>query len=721
MKKYTLTAALPYANGALHLGHLAGVYVPADMYARYLRLRGEDVLFVCGSDEHGAAITMRAKKEGISPQEIIDKYHNLNKATFEKLGISFDIFDRTSSATHKATAQEFFTALYEKGGEFDEKPSEQYFDEKYQQFLADRYIVGTCPKCGYEEAFGDQCESCGSDLAPTELIKPRSVLSGAAPVLRPTTHWYFRLDKHAEWLEKWVKEGVVDGVKLHEPAAWREHVKAQCLSWVQGQLQPRAITRDLDWGVPVPLPQAEGKVLYVWFDAPIGYISATKVWAEANQKNWKHYWKGDDVELVHFIGKDNIVFHTVIFPAMLRAHGGYALPKNVPANQFLNLEGRKFSKSKGWVIEQHEYLNEFAEFPNAADALRYVLARNAPEQKDGDFKWDDFVAAYDNELADNLGNFLNRVMSFAYKYFGGKVPKYDTNLYAEERAQLTKILEELESNLRAYRFKDAVQNVMEISRFGNGFLQEKAPWLLYKANPEDENIANSIGFSLQIAATLSILTSIFIPFVAEKTRQMLNFHPTLAADGKEWQAITAFLANNNPILAEGHQLGEQVILFPKISDKKNPQFMALVDAQKQKLEQLKTSFLAAEKLAAAKIEAEKAAESAKDKTNIEFADFEKIDLRTATILTAERVPKSDKLLKLTVDLGYEQRTVVSGIAQSFEPEQVIGQQVTLVANLAPRKMMGIMSQGMILMANDADGKLVFVAPTRTTPNGGIVK
>lgn len=721
MKKYTLTAALPYANGALHLGHLAGVYVPADMYARYLRLRGEDVLFVCGSDEHGAAITMRAKKEGISPQEIIDKYHNLNKATFEKLGVSFDIFDRTSSATHKATAQEFFTALYEKGGEFDEKPSEQYFDEQYQQFLADRYIVGTCPKCGYEEAFGDQCESCGTDLAPTELIKPRSVLSGAAPVLRPTTHWYFRLDKHAEWLEKWVKEGVVDGVKLHEPATWREHVKAQCLSWVQGQLQPRAITRDLDWGVPVPLPQAEGKVLYVWFDAPIGYISATKVWAEANQKNWKHYWKGDDVELVHFIGKDNIVFHTVIFPAMLRAHGGYALPKNVPANQFLNLEGRKFSKSKGWVIEQHEYLNDFAEFPNAADALRYVLARNAPEQKDGDFKWDDFVAAYDNELADNLGNFLNRVMSFAYKYFGGKVPKYDATLYSEERAQLTKILEELESNLRAYRFKDAVQNVMEISRFGNGFLQEKAPWLLYKANPEDENIANSIGFSLQIAATLSILTSIFIPFVAEKTRQMLNFNTVLATNGSEWKAIQNFLTTGAPILAEGHQLGEQVILFPKINDKKNPQFLALVDAQKEKLEQLKTSFLAAEKLAAAKIEADKAAESAKDKANIEFADFEKIDLRVGTILTAERVPKSDKLLKLSVDLGYEQRTVVSGIAQSFEPQQVIGQQVTLVANLAPRKMMGIMSQGMILMANDADGKLVFVAPTRATPNGGIVK
>jgi methionyl-tRNA synthetase len=720
LKKYTLTAALPYANGALHLGHLAGVYVPADIYARYLRLRGEDVLFVCGSDEHGAAITMRAKKEGISPQEIIDKYHSLNKATFELLGVSFDIFDRTSSQTHHKTAQEFFTKLYQKGGEFDEKPSEQYFDEKYQQFLADRYIVGTCPKCGYEEAYGDQCESCGSDLSPTDLIKPHSVLSGSAPVMRPTTHWYFRLDKHAQWLEEWVTNGTVDGKQQHDPATWRDHVKAQCLSWVQGQLQPRAITRDLDWGVPVPLAEAKGKVLYVWFDAPIGYISATKVWAEKNGKNWENYWKGDDVELIHFIGKDNIVFHTVIFPAMLHADGSYALPKNVPANQFLNLEGRKFSKSKGWVIEQHEYLKDFADFPNAADALRYVLARNAPEQKDGDFKWDDFVAAYDNELADNLGNFLNRVMSFSYKYFEGKAPNYDTTLYQDERAELAKLLDNVETNISAYRFKDAVQAVMEISRFGNGFLQEKAPWLLYKANPEDVNIANSIGFALQIAAALSALTSLFIPFAAAKMRQMLGLGE-LQKDGSELQKITDFTHNGTAILAAGHQLGEQAILFGKISDKKNPQFMQLVDAQKGKLETLKKSFLEAEKVAAAKIEAEKAAEAAKNKPNIEFPDFEKMDLRVGTITAAERVPKSDKLLKLAVDLGYEQRTVVSGIALSFAPEQVVGQQVTLVANLAPRKMMGIMSQGMILMATDAEGKLVFVSPTRAVPTGGIVK
>lgn len=719
-KKYTLTAALPYANGALHLGHLAGVYVPSDIYARFLRLKGEDVLFVCGSDEHGAAITMRAKKEGITPQEIIDKYHSLNKDTFEKLGISFDIYDRTSNPIHHKMAQEFFTLLNNKGEDLIEMPSEQYYDEKYNQFLADRYIMGTCPKCNHADAYGDQCEACGSDLSPTELINPRSTLSGATPVLRPTSHWYFRLDKHAAWLEKWVKEGVVDGVKVHDPNTWRDHVKAQCLSWVQGQLQPRAITRDLDWGIPVPVEGAAGKVLYVWFDAPIGYISATKVWADAKGKNWEDYWKGDDVELVHFIGKDNIVFHTVIFPAMLHAHGEYALPKNVPANQFLNLEGKKFSKSRGWVIEQHEYLKDFASFPAAADALRYALARTAPEQKDGDFKWDDFVAGYDNELADNLGNFINRVMSFSYKYFEGKVPNFDMSQYDNERKEIARILTNLDSNMTAYRFRDAVQDVMELSRFGNGFLQEKAPWLLYKANPEDQNIANCIGFALQIAGMLSSLMSTFIPFSADRLRAMLGLAP-ITMETQTWADCLAFAQDGKLVLPIGHQLGEQGILFAKIQDKKNPAFMELVQAQQAKLEVLKKDFEAQEKQAAAKAEAEKQAKDAQAKPLIEFPDFEKLDLRIATIKAAERVAKSDKLLKLTIDLGYEERTVVSGIGQSFAPEQIIGQQVTLVANLQPRKMMGIMSQGMVLMANDEAGKLVFVTSTSNTPNGGLVK
>lgn len=697
-KTYTITAALPYANGALHLGHLAGVYVPADIYARYLRLKGERVLFVCGSDEHGAAITMRAKKEGISPREIIDKYHALNKETFEKLGVSFDVYDRTSSETHRKTAQEFFLKLLKKGNEFEEKQTEQYYDEQYGQFLADRYIVGTCPKCGHEEAYGDQCESCGSDLSPTELINPRSTLSNKTPVLRPTSHWYFLLDKHADWLGEWIAK-----------SDWREHVKAQALSWVNGQLQPRAITRDLDWGVPVPLESAKGKVLYVWFDAPIGYISSTKVWAAAKGENWEDYWKGEDVNLLHFIGKDNIVFHTVIFPAMLKAHGGYALPVQVPANQFLNLEGRKFSKSKGWVIEQHEYLKDFAEFPNAADVLRYVLTRIAPEQKDADFKWDDFVAMHDNELADNLGNFVNRVMSFAYKYFGGVVPATDWNLFAATDEQIAVLCKDLEEQILAFRFRDALQTVMEMSRVGNGFLQEKAPWLLYKENPENPEIAHIIGFSLHIMNLISGLISPFMPTISDRMRDMLNLPRIQGAEGL-FERTEA-----------GHQLGAAEILFPKIADKKNPKYMQLVDAQKAKLESLKKSFMEAEKLAAAKAEAQKTAEAAAAKGNVSYDDFAKMDLRTATIVAAERVPKSDKLLKLSVDLGTETRTVVSGIAQSFAPEAVVGQQVLLLANLEPRKMMGILSQGMILMANDADGKLVFVSPTKAAPNGTVVK
>lgn len=716
-KKYTITAALPYANGALHLGHLAGVYIPADIYARFLRLQGEDVAFVCGSDEHGAAITMRAKKEGISPQEIIDKYHHINKSTFEKLGISFDIYHRTSDPLHHQTAQEFFKILLAKGDEFEEKPSEQYYDEQYKQFLADRYIMGTCPKCGFEEAYGDQCESCGSDLSPTDLIKPRSTLSGQTPVLKSTTHWYFRLDKHTQWLTEWIKNGKVDGVQLHDPKEWREHVVGQCLSWLDGMLQPRAITRDLDWGVPVPVENAQGKVLYVWFDAPIGYISATKAWAEANGKNWEDYWKGDQAELVHFIGKDNIVFHCVIFPAMLKAHGKFVLPINVPANQFLNLEGRKFSKSRGWVIEQHQYLEDFKDFANKEDALRYALIRILPENGDGDFKWDDFVATHDNELADNLGNFINRVLSLSQKYFNGQVPAYNGETFANERAEMHTQTAHIQHLVRHYQFKDAMIEIMKLSsKYGNTFLQDKAPWKLYKEDPNSPQIADTLGFSLEVATVLSVLIYPFLPFTSNRIRQMLGME---SLDGKAQLGINIFDALATQPLTAGHQLGNVEILFAKINDKNDKSRWQLVENQKLALEKLKQ--LAAQVEQAKAEKPQTAPAIAPLKTEIEFPDFDKMDLRVGKILTAERVAKSDKLLKLSVDLGFEQRTVLSGIAQSFAPEQVIGQQVVLVANLKPRKMMGVESHGMILMAENEAGKLVFVSPQSIVPNGITVK
>lgn len=698
-KKYLVTSALPYANGALHLGHLAGAYLPADIYVRYLRLCGKDVAYICGSDEHGAAITMRAKKEGTTPKAIIDKYHNLNKDSFQKLGISFDYYHRTSEQLHHETAQEFFKLLYEKGGEFEEKTNEQYYDEGFNQFLADRYIVGECPKCGHDEAYGDQCENCGSTLSPTELINPKSTLSGNVPILRETTHWYFKLDKHADWLREWFENGTVDGVQHHKPKAWKKHVLGQCLSWIDGGLLPRAITRDLDWGIPVPVEGGEGKVLYVWFDAPIGYISSTKQWAKENGKNWEEYWKGDNVNLVHFIGKDNIVFHCIVFPAMLKAHGDYALPVNVPANQFLNFESRKFSKSKGWGIELHEYVSTFENFTNKEDALRYALIRNMPENRDSDFKWDDFVDYYDKELADNLGNFLNRVVVLTNKYFDGKVPAIEINL-KEKLGEVERLTKSLTTDIEAFSFKSAISTLMEISSWGNTYLQDQSPWKIFKTEPDSPAIKECMFIALQVAGVLSHLCKPFIPFSTEKIRGLLNL-PTLQ-DG-DFNTLLSNLENGNAVLPTGHQIGESEILFAKIHDRKDSSRLDLINEQKAKLE--------------AVLAAEKANERPELKKQIEYDDFVKLDFRTGTILTAEKMKKADKLLQLSVDLGFETRTIVSGIAKHFKPEEIVGKKILVLANLAPRKLRGVESQGMILTAEDENGKLSFVSPPEGFGNG----
>lgn len=700
-KKYTVTSALPYANGALHLGHLAGAYLPADIYVRYLRGMGCDVAFICGSDEHGAAITIRAKKEGISPQEIIDKYHALNKGTFEQLGISFDFYHRTSAPMHHETAQAFFKKLIEKGGELDEKTSEQYFDEQYQQFLADRYIMGECPKCGNPEAYGDQCERCGSTLSPLELKNPKSSLSGTTPVLKETSHWYFRLDKHGDWLREWIENGTIDGQPHHDPKAWKNHVVGQCLSWLNdGEgLQPRSITRDLDWGIPVPMPGAEGKVLYVWFDAPIGYISSTKQWAAENGKNWEDYWKGDNVELVHFIGKDNIVFHCIVFPAMLKAHGEYALPVNVPANQFLNFEGRKFSKSRGWGIEQHEYLEEFANFPNKEDALRWALIRNLPENRDADFKWDEFVDFYDKDLADKLGNFINRVVTLTNTYFEGITPASAT---ASIPANVVEMVNSFTNDIEQFNLKSAASSLIEIATWGNQYLQDTAPWAIRKTDPDSPVIAECINTSLQLVNLLAVLCEPFIPFTSLKIRQLLNLPKV---ENGDLEAILAKLKNGEALLPAGHKVGQPEILFAKINDRNDKSRLEIIERQKAKLD----AILAAEAVAPQQsnnLTIQQSFQPLKDE--IQYDDFAKMDIRTATITAAEHIPKADKLLKLSVDLGFEQRTVVSGIAEHFTPEEVIGQRVLLLANLAPRKLRGVDSQGMILMAENAEGKLSFV-------------
>ncbi|MEO0732859.1 MAG: methionine--tRNA ligase [Bacteroidota bacterium] len=702
-----MTSALPYANGPLHLGHLAGAYLPADLYARYLRLMGREVLWVCGSDEHGAAITLRAKKEGVSPQSIIDKYHTLNKGSFAALDISFDYYHRTSALLHHATSQEFFTKLLQRGDQFTIQSTEQYYDPEAEQFLADRYIKGTCPNCGYEEAFGDQCENCGKDLSPTELINPVSTITGSQPVLRETKHWFFRLDEHETWLKEWIQTGKVDGEQLHDPRAWKKHVTGQCMSWLDGGLRPRSITRDLDWGIAVP--DAPGKVLYVWFDAPIGYISATKQWAEENGEDWEKWWKADDSRLLHFIGKDNIVFHCIVFPAMLKAHGEYNLPENVPANQFLNFEGDKFSKSRGWGIELQEYVDEFKDFPNAVDALRWALIRNLPEQQDADFTWDGFTEYHDKDLADKLGNFVNRVTVLTHKYFGGKLPEV-AGAHTQVQSQLATSVFAIGQHLEAFRFKDAAVAFVELASFGNTFLQDAAPWSLFKADPNDPQIGEVMFASAQIAAALALTATPFIPAAANKLRAVLNQAP---AGNGDWQLALDALAAGHPLLPSGHELGQAGVLFPKIIDRKDGSRNAIIQRQRDKM----TAALAAK-------EAKPATETpARDpaKPEISFDDFLKLDLRTATVRTAEAVKKSNKLLHLTVDLGSEQRSVVSGIAKHYPPEEVVGKQVVCVTNLAPRKMAGVLSEAMILMAEDESGKLVFVSPPTGFGNGWTVR
>ncbi|MDQ3289776.1 MAG: methionine--tRNA ligase [Bacteroidota bacterium] len=673
-KRYTVTAALPYANGPVHIGHLAGVYIPADIYVRYLRSRGADVKFVCGSDEHGVPITIRAQKEGITPQEVVDKYHKQIKESFAEFNISFDIYSRTSNDTHRKTASEFFTNLYEKGI-FEEKTSQQYFDEKNQQFLADRYIVGTCPRCGNENAYGDQCENCGSSLNATDLINPKSMLSGEKPVLKETKHWYLPLNKYEDWLREWIVEGHKND--------WKTNVYGQCKSWIDGGLQPRAVTRDLDWGVPVPLDEAKGKVLYVWFDAPIGYISATKDLTS----DWETYWKDPETKLVHFIGKDNIVFHCIIFPVMLKAHGDYIVPDNVPANEFLNLEGDKISTSRNWAVWLHEYLQDF---PGKGDVLRYVLCANAPETKDNDFTWKDFQARNNNELLAVFGNFVNRALVLTHKYFNGLVPEKNdlTELDREVLSQFETYPDKVAAALEQYRFKEALQEVMNLARLGNKYLADTEPWKLIKT--DEARVKTILNISLQIAGSLSILIEPFLPASAQKLADMLNIHL-----GKWYEAgMTEFIV-------PAHPLGEAKLLFEKIED-------ATVEAQVQKLLDTKQANLLANAVAAPA------------KENITFDDFSKIDIRIGTILEAEKVAKTKKLLKLKIDTGIDQRTIVSGIAEYFIPEAIIGQQVAVLVNLAPREIKGIQSQGMILMAENADGSLAFVQPSTVIKNGGTV-
>ncbi len=722
---HLLTSALPYANGPLHLGHLAGAYLPADIYARYLRLLGKDVLWVCGSDEHGAAITLRAKKEGIKPQDIIDKYHALNQGSFSALGISFDYYHRTSTPLHHETSQEFFRALDQKGGEFITRTTEQLYDPEFQQFLADRYVKGTCPNCGYDGAYGDQCENCGKDLSPTELINPVSTLSGAQPELRETTHWYFDLAKHEAFLRTWIQEGTVDGVPLHDPATWKKHVLGQCLSWLNEGLQPRAITRDLDWGISVPHPDAAGKVLYVWFDAPIGYISSTKQWCLNNGRDWKDYWQNPATELTHFIGKDNIVFHCLIFPAMLHAHGEFVLPRNVPANQFLNFEGDKFSKSRGWGIELHEYIEEFADFPNGEDALRWALIRNLPEQSDADFTWDGFTEYYDKDLADKLGNFFNRVTVLTHKYCDGAVPAHPSFAGSPVQRQLQESMATLAAHIEAFRFKDAATTFVELASFGNSYLQEAAPWSLAKADPDDPRIAAIMFDAIQLAAGLALLAHPFVPLVSAKLRTVLK--QGIVANG-DWAIARDLLTAGKPLLAPGHPIGQAGVLFPKIVDRKDDTLLKIIQRQRDKvvMSANPATVPGGAKIIVEKPSADEGSQpqgSADErKPEITFDDFTKLDLRTATIVTAEVVKKSNKLLHLTIDLGRgKQLSVVSGIAKHFDPADLPGRQVVVVTNLAPRKMAGVLSEAMILMAENAEGDLAFVAPAPGFANGAVVR
>ena len=667
-KRYLVTSALPYANGPIHIGHLAGVYVPADIYVRYLRLRGRDVIWVCGSDEHGVPITIRASQEGVSPQDVVDKYHALIKRSFEEFGMAFDIYHRTSSPLHHETAAAFFTELYNKG-EFVEMESEQYYDEEAKQFLADRYLVGTCPHCGYEKAYGDQCEKCGTSLNGADLINPHSALSGAKPVLRKTKHWYLPLDKYEPFLKHWI---------LEEHKEWKSNVYGQCKSWIDQGLKPRAVTRDLSWGVPVPLKGTDGKVLYVWFDAPIGYISATK----ALTKDWEKYWKDEETRMVHFIGKDNIVFHCIIFPAMLHAHGGYILPDNVPANEFLNIEGQKVSTSRNWAVWLNEYLEDF---PGRQDALRYTLTANMPETKDNDFTWKDFQNRNNSELVAILGNFVNRVMVLTNKHFQGKVPPKGV-LTAGDEEVLRGIAEQrarVEDALETFHFRDALKEYMNLARVGNKYLTEMEPWKLVRS--DEERTGSVLYVSLQLVAALAGLGEPFLPFATKRLLKMLN------KGSIAWDEVGA------QMLPEGYRVGEPELLFTKIED----------DAIEAQIKKLHDNAKAAEQAQAGDEKVKVAAQ----KPTIGIEDFEKIDLRIGRILTAEKVEKSNKLLKFTIDTGIDTRTVLSGIAKHFTAEEMVGKRVLMVVNLAPRKMMGVESQGMLLFAEGADGKLYGMGPS----------
>ena len=686
-KRYTITAALPYTNGPIHIGHLAGVYVPADIFARYQRLKNNDVAFICGSDEHGVAISIKAKKEGTTPQAIIDKYHAIIKQSFADFGISFDNYSRTSAPIHHQTASDFFKKLYEQG-DFIEEISEQLYDEEAHQFLADRFVIGTCPKCGNPEAYGDQCERCGSSLNATDLIDPKSSITGSKPTLKATKHWFLPLNRYQEFLEKWILEG--------HKSDWKPNVYGQVKSWLDDELKPRAVTRDLDWGSPVPVEGAEGKVLYVWFDAPIGYISSTKEWAEREGKDWRPYWQDKNTELVHFIGKDNIVFHCIIFPAMLKAEGSYILPTNVPANEFLNLEGNKLSTSKNWAVWLHEYLQDF---PNQQDVLRYALTANAPETKDNDFTWKDFQARNNNELVAIFGNFINRVAVLTQKYYEGVIPAAGefNDIDTETLGQITELTEKIEQSLERYRFREAQQELMNMARLGNKYLADEEPWKLIKTDPE--RVKTVMYIALQIATALAVASEPFLPFTSEKLKRMLQLGAIT------WENLKT---NATELLKAGHRIGTAELLFEKIED-------AAIEKQLQRLENTK---LANKQEAQANTEVTVAPQ----KELISYDDFAKMDIRIGTILEAEKMPKADKLLILKVDTGIDQRTIVSGIAQSFAPEEIIGKKVTVLVNLAPRKLRGVESQGMILMVENSEGKYTFINPdTEGIANGTEVK
>ncbi|MFH6961178.1 methionine--tRNA ligase [Flavobacterium plurextorum] len=705
-KRYTITAALPYTNGPIHIGHLAGVYVPADIYSRYLRLQNKDVAFICGSDEHGVAISMKAKKEGVTPQEVIDKYDGIIRKSFADFGISFDNYSRTSAKVHHDTASEFFRTLYDKG-DFIEEVTEQLYDAKANQFLADRFVVGTCPKCDNPEAYGDQCEKCGSTLNATDLINPKSTITGETPILKETKHWFLPLDRYSDFLTKWILEGHKND--------WKPNVYGQVKSWIDGGLEPRAVTRDLDWGIDVPVEGAEGKKLYVWFDAPIGYISSTKEWAAREGKDWEPYWKDEETKLVHFIGKDNIVFHCIIFPAMLKAEGSYILPDNVPANEFLNLEGNKLSTSKNWAVWLHEYLEEF---PDKQDVLRYALTSNAPETKDNDFTWKDFQARNNNELVAIFGNFINRVVVLTNKYYEGVIPTPNEFSEVDEAvlAELKAYPAVISSSVERYRFREALGELMNVARLGNKYLADEEPWKVMKDNPE--RVKTQMYVALQIAAALSVLAEPFLPFTAAKLSKILNlgdlqehfegfskFLKEKNRDAKDifidkklgWNDIT----ENSDLIPAGHKIGEAELLFAKIEDEE-------IQKQIDKLEATKTANLAESK------------QPEPQKDLIQFEDFAKMDIRIGTILEAEKMPKANKLLVLKVDTGIDVRTIVSGIAESFSPEEIVGKRVSVLANLAPRALRGVESQGMILMTTNAEGKLVFVNPDADAPNGETV-